>query len=98
MSKRCRRCCLATAEEGGQEEALKRQVEKKRRRISNEIAQEVVVGIKGKASAHEDDKPISQRTVGQSVKQNWDCSQIEKRRRRGRGGLAKEGPGGSAVG
>ena len=47
------------------------------RRIRNEIAQEVVAGIKEKASAHEDAKSTAQRTAGQSVLQNWDCSQIE---------------------
>ena len=30
-----------------------------------------------KASAHEDAKSTAQRAAGQSVKQNWDCSQIE---------------------
>ena len=37
----------------------------------------MVAGIKEKAGAHEDAKTTAQRTVGQSVKQNWDCSQIE---------------------
>ena len=45
--------------------------------VRNETAQEVAVDIEKKASAHEDVKPTAQRTVGQSVKQNWDCSQIE---------------------
>ena len=47
------------------------------RRIRNEIAQDVVAGIKEKASAHEDAKSTAQRTTGQSVQQNWDSSQIE---------------------
>ena len=47
------------------------------RQIRNEIAQEVVAGIKEKASAHDDAKATAQRTAGQRVKQNWDCSHIE---------------------
>ena len=46
-------------------------------KLGMEIAQEVVAGIKEEASAHEDAKMTAQRAVGQSVKQNWDCSQIE---------------------
>ena len=46
-------------------------------KIRNEIAQEVVAGIKEKVNAHDDAKAIAKRTVVQSVKQNWDCSQIE---------------------
>ena len=42
----------------------------------SQIAQEVVAGIKKKASA-QDAKATAQRTAGQRVKQNWDCSQIE---------------------
>ena len=49
----------------------------KKRKIRNEIAQEVVTGIKEKASAHEYDKATARRTAWQSVEQNWDCSQIE---------------------
>ena len=45
--------------------------------MRSEIAQEMAAGIKKKASAHEDAKSTAQRTVGQSVKQSWDCSQIE---------------------
>ena len=37
----------------------------------------MIEGIKEKASLHEDAKSTAQRTVGQSVKQSWDCSQIE---------------------
>ena len=62
------------------------------RRISNEIAQEVVAGIEKKARAQVDIKPTAQRAVGRSVKQSWDCSQIEKRRRGRRGRLAKGKP------
>ena len=47
------------------------------RRIRNEIARAVVTGIKEKTSAHDDAKAMAHRTVGQSVNQNWDCSQIE---------------------
>ena len=62
--------------EGGREEE-KAEEDSRERRIRNEIAQEVVPGIKEKASAHEDVKSTAQRTAGQSVKQSWDCSQIE---------------------
>ena len=41
------------------------------RKIGHEIAQEVVAGIKEKASAHDDAKATAQRTAGQGVKQNW---------------------------
>ena len=37
----------------------------------------MVADIKKKASAREDAKSTAQRTVGQSVRQNRDCSQIE---------------------
>ena len=37
----------------------------------------MVASIKEEASAQEDAKSTAQRTVGQKVKQNWDCSQIE---------------------
>ena len=43
----------------------------------SQIAQEVVAGIKKKASAQDDAKATAQRTAGQRVKQNWHCSQIE---------------------
>ena len=36
-----------------------------------------MAGIKEKARAHEDAKPTAQRTVGQSVKENLECWQIE---------------------
>ena len=38
---------------------------------------EVVAGVKEKASPHGDAKATARRTVGQSDKRNWDCSQIE---------------------
>ena len=47
------------------------------RKIRLAIAQEVVAGIKEKAGAHDDAKATAQGTAGQSVKPNWDCSQIE---------------------
>ena len=47
------------------------------RRIRNEIAQEVVAGIKEKASALDGAKEAAQGSVGQSVMRSWDCSQIE---------------------
>ena len=37
----------------------------------------MVAGIKVKATAHDDAKATVQRTDGQSVKQNWDCSQFK---------------------
>ena len=85
LSRRCPRRCLATVEARCQEEAQKKKAEKKarwkedsrERRIRNEIAQEVVVGITETTSAHEDVKSTAQRTAGQSVKRNWDCSQSE---------------------
>ena len=84
MSRSCRRCFQVTAQEGCQEGAPKREVEKKRRKmrtakgkVKYAIAQEVVAGIKEKAGVREDAKSTAQRTVGQSVKQSWDCSHIE---------------------
>ena len=47
------------------------------RKVRYETAQEVVAGIKEKAVVHEDAKSTAQRTVRQSDKQSWDCSQIE---------------------
>ena len=41
------------------------------------IAQEVVAGIKERASALDDAKATAQRTAGQRVKQTCHCSQIE---------------------
>ena len=46
------------------------------REMRQEIAQEVVAGIKEKASAQDDAKATAQRTAGQRVKQNWDCSKV----------------------
>ena len=42
-----------------------------------EIVQKVVADIETKARAQVVVKPTAQRTVGQSIKQSWDCSQIE---------------------
>ena len=47
------------------------------RSVRNDIAQEVVAGIKERASALDDAKATAQRTAGQRVKQTCDCSQIE---------------------
>ena len=85
VSRGCRRCSRVTAEKGCQDEAPKKEVEKKRREDMNsrgrkvryEIAQEVFAGIKEKAGGHEDAKSTARRKVGQSVKQSWECSQIE---------------------
>ena len=65
----------STKERGREEEEEKEDSTERQGR--NGIAQEVVVSVKEKASAHEDAKTTAQRTVGQSVKENWDCSQIE---------------------
>ena len=61
--------------------------------------QEVVAGIKEKASAHEDAKSTTQRTVTHKASSNsWDCSQIEKpKKRRMRKNWRGGGPDGSAL-
>ena len=65
-----------SAKERGREE--EEEGEKSRgRKVRYEIAQEVVAGIKEEAGGHEDAKSTAQRKVGQSVKQSWECSQIE---------------------
>ena len=84
-SRSCRRCYLVIVEEGCQEEALRKKAGKKgkpdgcrkERKIRSEIPQEVVADIKEEASAQEDAKSTAQRTVGQRVKPNCDCSQVE---------------------
>ena len=50
----------------------------------------MVAGIKEKASAHDGAKATAQRTVGQSVKQNWDCSQIANEEEEGEEDWQKE--------
>ena len=65
----------STKEKGREEEEPDKGREE--RTIRSEIAQEVVAGIKEEASAREDAKSTSQKTVGQRFKQNWECSQIE---------------------
>ena len=86
MSRICLWRCLATVEEGCEEEAQKEKVEKKRRKRRTVEKEES--GMKSlkkllrasrreKASAHEDANSTAQKAAGQSVKQNWDCSQIE---------------------
>ena len=50
---------------------------RRKRQVRNAIVQEVIVGIKKKARAQVDAKQTTHRTFGQSVKQNWDCSQVE---------------------
>ena len=72
MSRSCRRCCLVTVGQGCQEEAQKKKAEEEgeldedseERKFTNEIAQEVVAGIKEKASAHDDAKAIAQKQLG----------------------------------
>ena len=46
--------------------------------MSNESTQEVLANIKEEANAQENAESTAQRTVGKSVKQNWDCSQVEE--------------------
>ena len=85
MSRSCQRCFLATVEEGWKEEAQKErgreeeeeEKESRERQVRYEIVQKVVLDIEKKARAQVDVKPTAQRTCGQSVKQSWDCSQIE---------------------
>ena len=83
MSRSWRRYFLVTVEEGCEGAVQRKEAEKRRKRRTAErhvryaIAQEVVAGIKEKAGVHENAKSTAQRTAGQSVKQSWDCSQIE---------------------
>ena len=85
----------SSTEEKGREEEEEEE-DSRERRIRNGIAQEVVAGIKEKASAHEGAKSTAQRTAVQSVKQNWDCSHIENEEKE-EDGLANGGPVGSAI-
>ena len=68
------------------------------REIRNEIAQEVVAGIKEKARAHDGAKAIANRAAWQSVKQNWDCSQIESEEEEEEDDWDKEKPDGITMG
>ena len=61
-----------------EKEQEEEEMDSRERQVRYGIAQELVAGIKEKADVHEDAKSTAQRTVGQSVKQSWDCSQIEK--------------------
>ena len=84
MNRRCQRRCLASVKAGRSTKERGREEEEeeedcKERQVKNEIAQEVVATIKKKAGAPEDAKPTSQRTVGQKLRQYWDCSKIEDR-------------------
>ena len=65
----------STKEKGREEGVLVENGEESKNR--NGIAQEVVAGTKEKACTHEDAKEITQKNSWASVKQNWDCSQIE---------------------
>ena len=47
------------------------------RRITSQIAHEVVAGIKEKASVHDGITEAVQRPAGQSFMRSWDCQQIE---------------------
>ena len=69
MSRSCRRCCLVAAEEGCQENG--------QRTIRYEVVQTAVASIKEKAGgARKCQVGFRKGTVGQSVKQGCDCSQI----------------------
>ena len=84
-SRRCRRRCQPAAEAGCQEETQKKKGReegepndgRKERKVWSEITQEVVASIKEEASAQGNAKSIAHRTVGQKVRSNCDCSQIE---------------------
>ena len=52
-------------------EKKRRQKSTVKRRIRNEIAQEVVAGIEEKASALYGVKEAAQRSVGQSIMRSW---------------------------
>ena len=69
--------CQAEAQKEKGREEVELDEGSEEREIRSEIAQEAVAGIKEKASAHDDAKATAQRAAGQSVEQNWDCSQIE---------------------
>ena len=47
------------------------------KRIRNEIAHEVVTGIRDRTGPHEEAETSAQRTVVQSLMRSWDRSQIE---------------------
>ena len=80
--------CPEEAETGREEGELDEGTEE--RRIESEIAQEVVAGIKEKASVHEDVKANAQRTAERSDKQNCDFSHIENETEGEEGGWEKE--------
>ena len=63
---------MSSEERGRQED--EEEEDCKDMQVKNEVAREVAASIKKKASALEDTKPTSQRTVGQKVRQHWDCS------------------------
>ena len=60
----------------GRSEEERGREEEREEKDSSEI-QVRYAGIKEKAGMHEGAKSGAQRTVGQSVKQGWDCSKIE---------------------
>ena len=65
-----------------QEEAQWKKAEKRREKrwtVEREIGLQWLRGIKKKASAHEDARPIAHSAVGQCVKQDWGSSQIEEK-------------------
>ena len=61
-------------EERGREEEEEEE-DSRERPVRYETAQKK--WLRAKAGVHEEAKSIAQRTLGQSVKQSWDCSQIE---------------------
>ena len=81
-------------------EAQKKEAEEdcRERQVRKEIVQEAVAGIQKKASALVDAKPTAQRRGGQSVKQTWDCSQIENEEDEDDEDWQKRGPDGNAMG
>ena len=86
MSRSCKMSFPVIVEVGCQEEARKEEVKEKdeneERRTSNEVAQRVIEGIKKEGRVSTDAKSTAQRIDGQSVKQNWYCSQITTKRKK----------------
>ena len=84
-----------STEEGGREEE-EEEKNSEERQMRYDIAQEVVIGIKDKASVHEEARSTAHSRAGQSVKQRCDCSQVENPKG-GRGVVAIGKPDGSAM-
>ena len=88
-------------------EAQRKEAEKKRRKKRTaerdkqgmKLLEKWLRASKEKAGGHEDASSTEQRSVGQSVKQHWDCSQIENEEEEEEEGWQKKrNPDGIAVG